>query len=128
MRQPPFRLVRGSILLALLAFSAPSNVFAQRGAPAGIQKTKEDVLIAMRDGIELAADLYIPTGTGPFPTLLTITPYGKNATSRTAASYVASGYAVVAVDSRGLRSSKGKWEPYVHEARDGYDVQTWVAK
>ncbi|HEY4131396.1 MAG TPA: CocE/NonD family hydrolase, partial [Gemmatimonadaceae bacterium] len=38
----------------------------------------------------------------------------------------ANGYAVVAVDSRGLRASEGKWEPYIHEAQDGFDVQEWV--
>jgi putative CocE/NonD family hydrolase len=108
--------------------AVPSRLTAQRGVAPAIQKTKEDVLIPMRDGVGLAADLYIPPGAGPFPTLLTITPYGKNATARTAASYVSLGYVVVAVDSRGLRSSRGKWEPYVHEAKDGFDVQTWVAK
>src|SRR4051812_16313061 len=96
------------IAFAIATSVAPIQVFAQRGGPAGAQKTKEDVPIPMRDGVELAADLYVPPGTGPFPTLLTITPYGKNATARTAASYLAVGYAVVAVDSRGLRSSHGK--------------------
>ena len=120
--------VVASLALAIATLVAPVPATAQRGGPAAIQKTKEDVLIAMRDGVELAADIYLPAGSGAFPTLLTITPYGKNATARTAATYVALGYAVVAVDSRGLRSSHGKWEPYVHEAKDGFDVQTWVAK
>ena len=73
--------------------------------------------------------MYLPTGGGQFPVyLLTITPYGKNGAARTAATYTALGYAVVAVDSRGLRASKGEWEPYIHEAKDGFDVQSWVAK
>ena len=122
-----FRLL-ACIALAVPSVVAPASLAAQRGAPAAIQKTKEDVPIPMRDGVDLAADLYIPTGAGPFPTLLTITPYGKNATARSAAAYVGLGYAVVAVDSRGLRSSHGKWEPYIHEAKDGFDVQSWVAK
>ena len=82
----------------------------------------------MRDGVPLGADVYLPPGQGPFPVLLTITPYGKNGAGRGAAAQIARGYAVVAVDSRGLRASKGKWEPYVHEAQDGYDIQQWVAK
>ena len=113
------------ITLALVTLSVP--VSAQRGGPA-TPKTKENVLIPMRDGVELAADLYVPQGTGPFPTLLTITPYGKNGAGRTAATYMPLGYAVVAVDSRGLRASHGKWEPYIHEAQDGFDIQSWVAK
>ena len=80
----------------------------------------------MRDGTQLGADIYLPPGQGPFPVLLTITPYGKNGSGRGAAAQIARGYAVVAVDSRGLRASKGKWEPYIHEAQDGYDVQQWI--
>ena len=93
-------------------------------APAS--NTQANVLIPMRDGVHLGADIYLPSGPGPFPVLLTITPYGKNATARSASASVAKGYAVVAVDSRGLRASEGKWEPYIHEARDGYDVQQWI--
>jgi len=100
---------------------------AQRGAT-GLAPTRADVMIPMRDGIELGADIYLPPGDGPFPVLLTLTPYGKNGAGRGAAANVARGYAVVAVDSRGLRASKGKWEPYIHEAKDGYDIQAWAAK
>jgi putative CocE/NonD family hydrolase len=82
----------------------------------------------MRDGVTLGADIYLPSGTPPFPVLLTITPYGKNGAARAAATFKPQGYAVVAVDSRGLRASKGKWEPYIHEAQDGYDVQEWVGR
>ena len=77
--------VVASLALAIATLVAPVPATAQRGGPAAIQKTKEDVLIAMRDGVELAADIYLPAGSGAFPTLLTITPYGKNATARTAA-------------------------------------------
>jgi hypothetical protein len=114
------------VAIALLAVFAPV-ASAQRGATAQ-PATQTDVPIPMRDGVPLGADVYLPAGQGPFPVLLTITPYGKNGSGRGAAAQIARGYAVVAVDSRGLRSSKGKWEPYVHEAEDGFDVQTWVAK
>jgi putative CocE/NonD family hydrolase len=112
------------LLLCLLLLGAvPAG--AQRG---GAAATQTDVAIPMRDGVTLGADVYLPPGQGPFPVLLTITPYGKNGSGRGAGAQVARGYAVVAVDSRGLRSSKGKWEPYVHEAEDGFDVQTWVSR
>src|SRR5439155_7325591 len=101
---------------------------AQRGGAPPTPPTQTDVLIPVSDGERLGADLYLPSGQGPFPVLLTITPYGKNGAGRTASSFLSHGYAVVAVDSRGLRASHGKWEPYVHEARDGYDIQEWVAK
>ncbi len=107
-----------------VAMHAP-RASAQRGGAAAAP-TQPNVSIPMRDGTPLGADVYLPPGQGPFPVLLTITPYGKNGSGRGAAAQLARGYAVVAVDSRGLRASKGKWEPYIHEAQDGYDVQQWV--
>jgi putative CocE/NonD family hydrolase len=115
------RLVGGA--LGLLVALVPAS--SAQGAPAAT-KTRADVSIPMRDGEQLGADVYLPPGQGPFPVLLTITPYGKNGSARMAATSVSRGYAVVAVDSRGLRASHGKWEPYIHEAEDGYDVQPWV--
>ncbi len=112
--------------LAVAFFALP--VFAQRGGPPPTPPTQANVMISMRDGVQLGADVYLPPGQGPFPVLLTLTPYGKQGSGRGAGAQTARGYAVVAVDSRGLRASKGKWEPYIHEAQDGYDIQTWVAK
>src|SRR4051812_2469452 len=110
-----------------LALCAPT-AFAQRGGAPATPPTQANVMVSMRDGVQLGADVYLPPGQGPFPVLLTITPYGKQGSGRGASAQTAHGYAVVAVDSRGLRASKGKWEPYVHEGQDGYDIQTWVAK
>ena len=39
-------------------------------------------LVAMRDGIRLATDLYLPDGAGPFPVIMERTPYGRHETSR----------------------------------------------
>ncbi|MCF8070413.1 MAG: hypothetical protein K9L30_17670 [Desulfobacterales bacterium] len=36
-----------------------------------------DVVMPMRDGIELAADIYLPEKEGSFPVILTRMPYGK---------------------------------------------------
>jgi len=116
------RMAAASLVMVVAHLQA---LTAQRGA-AALAPTQANVMIPMRDGTPLGADVYLPAGQGPFPVLLTITPYGKNSSGRGAATQVARGYAVVAVDSRGLRASKGKWEPYIHEAQDGYDVQQWV--
>ena len=114
-----------AVALALLLALAPASP-AQRGAGPMATPTQKDAPIPMRDGVKLGADVYLPPGSGPFPVLLTITPYGKNGAARVAVGYNAAGYAVVAVDTRGLRASQGKWEPYIHEANDGFDVQEWV--
>jgi len=114
--------------IALVLAASATPMFGQRGGAPATPPTQANVMISMRDGVQLGADVYLPPGQGPFPVLLTLTPYGKNGSGRGASAQMARGYAVVAVDSRGLRASKGKWEPYVHEAQDGYDIQTWVAK
>ncbi|MCE2519374.1 MAG: hypothetical protein J4G15_06060, partial [Alphaproteobacteria bacterium] len=36
-----------------------------------------DIMVPMRDGIELATDVYLPAGDGPYPPILTRMPYGK---------------------------------------------------
>jgi len=117
----------GVALAALATLGAfATRLHAQGGGVPMATKSRADVPIPVRDGVQLGADIYLPSGTGPFPVLLTITPYGKNSAGRSAVAAVAHGYAVVAVDTRGLRASKGKWEPYIHEAEDGFDVQQWV--
>ncbi|HLX51918.1 MAG TPA: CocE/NonD family hydrolase [Streptosporangiaceae bacterium] len=88
--------------------------------------------IPMRDGIELAADVYLPhgTGDGPAPAIVTVTPYGKENPSFTADEavfYQAHGYAFVAADTRGRGKSEGQWEAFVHDAADTHDVIEWAA-
>ena len=87
-----------------------------------------DVKVPMRDGVRLSTDIYRPSGVGPFPTLLLRTIYDNQEpvyiewTRR----FVEAGYAVVMQDCRGRFDSDGSWEPYIHEAEDGYDTQQWI--
>ena len=39
---------------------------------------KKNVLIPMRDGVELSADLYMPETNDPLPTILKYYPYRKD--------------------------------------------------
>ncbi|MEX0761859.1 MAG: CocE/NonD family hydrolase [Dehalococcoidia bacterium] len=95
-----------------------------------------DMPVPMRDGVTLYADVYIPEGSGPFPALLTRTPYDKSSALTAAApsSEVGSvlgltrrGFAVVVQDTRGRYRSEGEFVPFVHEANDGFDSVEWVA-
>ena len=40
---------------------------------------RTEMTMAMRDGVKLAANVFLPTGAGPFPVVLSRTPYLKDA-------------------------------------------------
>ena len=85
----------------------------------------------MRDGIRLAADLFLPDGDGRFPTLIRKTPYSRATHLLDARFFAAHGYAAVVVSQRGRFESEGVF----HQARnegwlehpDGYDTIDWIA-
>lgn len=89
-----------------------------------------NVAVRMRDGTQLAADIYRPRYGRRFPVLLLRTPYLKSKEDLVArACYFAErGYAFVIQDVRGRGDSDGKFYPFVHEAQDGYDSITWAGK
>lgn len=85
-----------------------------------------------RDGVRLAADIYRPAGDGPFPVVVIRLPYDKTQAENICYShpawYAKHGYIVVAEDTRGRYASEGDWEPFRHEAEDGYDTIEWAAR
>ena len=103
-------------------------------APQAYHRIKEvhDLKCPMRDGVNLATDVFMPTEGGPFPTVLIRSPYDRGAegtyTVPTAVSLAQRGYAVVAQDVRGRYDSDGDWYPFVNEANDGQDALDWVAR
>lgn len=89
--------------------------------------TRTNVMVAMRDGTKLAANIYIPKEGGPFPVLLMRSPYGKpGPESGEAKNYTKRGYAFVAQDCRGKGNSEGIWDPFRYDPDDGFDTQEWV--
>ena len=88
--------------------------------------------IPMRDGPELAADVYLP-GEVPaagVPAIVEVTPYGKDNSvliADDAELYQSNGYAFVAVDTRGRGKSEGEWLAFVNDPEDTHDVIEWVA-
>ena len=100
-------------------------------------------MVACRDGVRLATDVYLPDGAGPWPVILERTPYGKREASRSertaadptparreaiAAFFVQHGYAVIYQDCRGRYASEGQFEKYLADGEDGYDLCAWVVK
>lgn len=87
-------------------------------------EVRKDVMIPMRDGVELAANIFMPTGGGKYPVILLRTPYSKDNGEDDQG--FNDGYVYILQDCRGTGRSKGAWEPSVNEARDGLDTHKWI--
>ena len=89
---------------------------------------RSNVPVAMRDGVHLSTDLYVPDGDGPFPTILVRTPYDNSLPQHvTRARHLAdAGYAVAVQDVRGRFDSEGVYYPFLNEGPDGFDTQEWI--
>lgn len=86
-----------------------------------------NVRVPMRDGITLAADVYLPGDkSGPFPVILSRSPYGGTQGLQDT-SWCKKGYAVVWVDCRGRFLSDGECTPWYAELEDGYDTLEWLS-
>jgi len=89
---------------------------------------KETIMMPMRDGVKLSTDMYFPEpDTLKMPVILIRTPYGKEGNQLDGEYWARRGYAAAVQDCRGRFSSEGQWEPFVHEAEDGYDTVEWLA-
>ncbi len=93
------------------------------------QNIKQE-MVPMRDGVKLATTVYLPPGDGPFPVVLTRTPYGKDAMYGPQAHklFLEKGYVRVAQDVRGKFKSEGKYVAFGDDMLDGYDTIEWIAK
>ncbi len=97
---------------------------------------QQDVMVAARDGVLLATDIYRPAdGSVPaserLPVLLHRTPYDKSepAAVAIAGALATHGYVVLVQDTRGRHRSQGVFEKYYsYDAFDGYDTIEWAAK
>ncbi len=85
--------------------------------------------VKMRDGIELACDVYLPPKEGRrYPVILAFSPYGGTSKRDDGALvWVSRGFAVVCADCRGCFKSGGKFTPWVNDVADAYDLLEWVA-
>ena len=111
-------------IAAALALTLGANAsLAQPTAP----DNKTVVMVPMRDGVELATNIYVPEGDGPWPVILTRTPYDKDGIDRSVAAYNDRGYAVVSQDVRGRYDSEGENRPFENDIEDGYDTVQWIA-
>jgi len=118
------RFVTAPFLIAL-------SLHAQSGPPYEV-RSPQTVMVAMRDGVRLATDIYLPArngaAEGKFPVVLERTPYNKNAVISAARYLVPHGYIVVAQDVRGRYASEGHWFPVRDDPNDGVDTAKWLGQ
>jgi putative CocE/NonD family hydrolase len=153
MAYKPHRRGFGMVLAVLTALAciaavvAPVTLAAARSGQAtpttwvpdrasyGVGTTK-NVDVRMSDGNVLRADVYFPTdpGTGqaaagPFPVLLTQTPYGKAGPLTVIDNYlIQRGYIEAVVDIRGRGASEGFFDPFAErEIQDSVELVDWGA-
>jgi putative CocE/NonD family hydrolase len=94
---------------------------------------EKGVGVPMRDGVELAADVHLPDGRGPFPALLQRVPYSREAGrivdfALDSQRALKAGYAVVVQDVRGRFGSSGTFTPFLDDGADGFDSVAWTAE
>ncbi len=123
---------RNRRFLTILAGFAGAFLLAAGSALAQGYECSE-VMVPMRDGVRLAADVYMPMGQGdgPFPVILERTPYNKGGCEHRHAPYFAQrGYVTVVQDERGRYNSEGVYywllDEAWHERQDGHDTIEWA--
>jgi len=94
------------------------------------------VLVPMRDGVKVAADVYRPKGATNLPTIFSRTPYNfnywdvRNGLPRdlsTMLEAVKRGYAYVVMNERGHFFSEGNYDILGAPLSDGDDAFTWLS-
>jgi len=102
--------------------------FALEPLPGGGKTTH---MVEMSDGVDLATDVYLPDGFGPWPVVLYRTPYDKNTDSTGSwPGWNDRGYVVVSQDCRGCYGSEDIFRLFYDdgwgENKDGYETALWI--
>jgi hypothetical protein len=125
--------------LAMAAFALVALAAGTATASASVALC--DVPITMSDGVVLRANIWLPSSTGHYPTVLTATGYNKNAGDPTGECGNSSsqgiagdepglaekGFAVMVLDDRGTGDSGGKWDSWGERTQQDYkEVLDWI--
>lgn len=125
MKHARFRWIVPVFVALSLALSLPLPGVAAEDADS---PRHQELKVPMRDGVKLATSVYLPAGTGPWPVVLTRTPYGKDRRfGDSSGRYNERGFVFVAQDQRGRFRSEGEYRPHEAELNDGYDTVEWIA-
>ena len=116
------------VFVAVTIVALTSVAPTARQAPAVAPLTRTEHMVAMRDGVRLYTQVYVPSGaTEPLPIVFTRTPYGigQNTAASVAAALtelLADGYIIVLQDIRGRFKSEGEFV-MLRQPRDRGDAK-----
>jgi len=90
-----------------------------------------DAVLPLEDGVELVADVYLPDGVGPWPSIVERTPYGRRLAriEEFGEAVTAAGFAFVAQDVRGRGDSGGHFHMLTNVPDEGIDGEAtlrWI--
>lgn len=90
----------------------------------------EEMVPSGEDGIRLLTRIYLPEGDGPFPVVVTRTPYvwGTGDYIDAGREYARRGIGYIQQDCRGKGGSEGFFSPNVNERADGIALYEWLAE
>lgn len=119
------------LFLGLLLLGHPVPRPAAAREPESGVVVERDVMVAMRDGVRLATDIYFPARDGrrieqKWPVILTRSPYDKGGNTSFGEYYAARGYVFIAQDTRGRYKSEGVWHWMTDDGPDGVDTAAWI--
>ena len=116
---------------SVLALGAAAQAQAPAAAAATAGPKMVEVFTVMRDGTKLASNVFTPEGKGPWPVVLTRTPYlkdGRMFAPAGAKKWTDAGYAFVVQDVRGKGHSTGFYDAFTNDIEDGYDSVEGLAR
>src|SRR6185295_12810402 len=135
----------GAMAQKARAPAKPAAAAVAKPAPwPGLPPGAVEEYMTLRDGTRLAANVFKPAGKGPWPVVLSRTPYLKDGRidperdpkgdenrkrlAEQAKRYTDAGFVFVLQDVRGKGRSQGFYAAFENDIDDGYDAVEWAAK
>lgn len=85
--------------------------------------------IKLRDNVLLNATIYKSHNLKKtLPVIFVVTPYTADRLHARGKYFAENGYVFVIIDSRGRGASEGEFDPFMQEAKDGYDIVEFLSK
>ena len=86
------------------------------------------ISVPLRDGVKLAATIFLPKEEGVYPVVLQRTPYNRLGWISGAEEWAKSGYVFICQDVRGRYDSEGEFDFLSQESNDTPDTVAWIRR